>query len=302
MIVNLTPNFEPFGKSTFETKSFSFPSGFEHHINLFANSEGKEKDLNDENNIHYITCRISSSEDIMRILFATDALRRSGREKINLVIPFIPYARQDRVMDNGEPFSLKVFATLINSQNYNKVFVFDPHSDVSSALINNCEVSTNYKFVKKSLIIHEGANPNKEYYIVSPDAGAYKKIFGVCKYVGYERDIIMCNKMRDVKTGKILKTVVSKEDFEGKDVIIIDDIFDGGGTFFMLAEELKKRNCGKVILIISHGLFTKGFEFFDEPNNNIERVYTTNSIKDINCKNIVQFNIDYVDEFTHKIV
>jgi ribose-phosphate pyrophosphokinase len=290
MIINITDGFYPFGIESEAPKSFTFPSGFEHHINIV-----KSMTFNGlESEEHYLTCRIEKPEDVMRILLATDAIKRATHKdaKINLVLPFIPYARQDRVMDVGEPFSLKVFTDLINSQGYNKVFVFDPHSDVSSALIDNCKVTTNYKLVKSALIAHEGYKKN-DYYIVSPDAGAYKKIFGVCKYVGYDRDIIMCNKMRDVKTGKILKTVVSKEDFEGKDVIIIDDIFDGGGTFFMLAEELKKRNCGSVILIISHGLFSKGFDFFNDPNNIIERVYTTNSTKDIRHENVVQFKIDY---------
>jgi len=162
-------------------------------------------------------------------------------------------------------------ANIINAQNFDKVTIFDPHSEVCLALINSVECENNHEFV--DCVLKDKTN----YLIVSPDAGAYKKIFKLCQHIGYNDHIVLCNKIRNVATGQILSNTCDTDDFDGKDLYIIDDICDGGGTFVMLANELKKRNCGKIFLIVSHGIFSKGVEALD----GIDHIYTTNSFKDM---------------------
>ena len=258
-ILNLDPEFQPFGEGIKFT-SFIFPSGCEEHIKLTG---GLSYEL-------LITTRIRSSDDIMLLLMATDASKRSGASKIELFIPYFPYARQDRQMVKGEPLSLKAFADLVNSQKYSKVFIYDVHSETTLALVNNSVGIDNHDFVKEIL------NEKSNYYIVSPDAGSYKKIFSLCQHLNYTDEIIICNKIRDISNGQIKKITVSHNDLNGKDCYIIDDICDGGGTFIFLANELKKRNCGKIYLVVSHGIFTKGFEILE----GIDHIYTTNSFND----------------------
>lgn len=204
-------------------------------------------------------------------------------------IPYLPYARQDRIMVKGEPLSVKVLADLINLQGYSKVRIYDPHSEVCLALINNSEAIYNFKFVEEVL------KNKKDYLIVSPDAGAYKKIFNVCQYIGYKDDIIICNKTRNVKDGSLGNITVPVNDFKKKDLYIIDDICDGGGTFVLLAKELKKRNAGKVNLIVSHGIFSKGLKVLE----GIDHIYTTDSFMDINSMNeFGMHNERYLDKVT----
>lgn len=276
MIINLDKTFSPYGDGV-EYESFIFPSGCEAHFKL----ESKYANLDHEfSGRVLITTRIRSSDDLMTLLMATDALKRSGATDISLFIPYLPYARQDRQMVFGEPLSLKVFANLINAQGYTKVTFYDVHSAVSTALIDNSKSFTNHEFVAECL------NDKKNYLIVSPDSGAYKKIFDTCKYIEYDKDIIIGGKVRDLKTGKILETTVSHGSLSGMDCYIIDDICDGGGTFILLAEELKRRNAGNIHLIVSHGIFSKGYEL-----PGIDRIYTTNSFKDINDSRITQINL-----------
>lgn len=263
-IINLDPKFHPFGPSI-EYSSFSFPSGCEVHIKL--------PDL--ENIKTLITARIKSSDDVIKILLTNDALKRIGVKDIELFIPYLPYARQDRQMVEGEPLSLKVFADLINAQNFSKVYIYDVHSEVSLALINNCKGYNNHLFVEEIL------KDKTDYFIVSPDAGAYKKIFKLCQHLQYKGEIIMCNKLRDVSTGIIRSMTVSHEYLQGKDCYIVDDICDGGGTFTLLADILKERNAGKINLIVSHGIFSKGINAL----YNIDQIYTTNSFNDLEIKN-----------------
>lgn len=272
--LNIDKGFEPFG-SGIDFEVFDFPSGCEPHIKI--------KEINAEKAL--ITLRIRNLNQLMLLFLATDALKRSGVKEIEVFIPYLPFARQDRVMVSGEPLSVKVISDLINLQNYSKVTIYDAHSEVSLALINNAVGIDNHSFVKEVL------KDKENYLICSPDAGAYKKIFKLCQKIGYKDEIVLCNKVRDVSNGKIQNIMIANNDLQGKDLYILDDICDGGGTFTILSKELKKKNCGKVNLIVSHGIFSKGEEPLKE---NIDMVYTTDSFKDITSDYIKQVKLAQV--------
>lgn len=255
-ILNMDDGFTPFGEGEIYAKLFAFPGG-EEYVKLLNTESGCIRPFKDE--IGYInevnvTARLSSSSKVIQLIMATDAIRRMSRcnAKINLVIPYFPYARQDRVMTKGESLSAKVMADLINAQKYNSVTIFDPHSSVTPALVGNVIAINNERFVDRILRGKHG------YLLVSPDAGASKKIEAVAKAIGYSGDIVQAGKVRDVATGRITSTTIDHKDLRGKDCCIIDDICDGGATFSMLAKELKDCGAGKVCLIVSHGIFSNG--------------------------------------------
>lgn len=268
-IINLDETFMPFGRGI-DVKIFDFPSGCEPHIKIspYQIRDGIT-----------ITCRIQSTKDIILILLTVDALRRMGEKSIRLFIPYLPFARQDRVMVDGEPLSVKVMADLINSCGFEKVEIYDPHSEVALALINNCDVRDNHSFVRR--VLTDKAN----YTIVCPDAGAYKKIFKLCQALKYRGRIALCNKIRNVDTGEILSTVCDVEDFEGKDVYIVDDICSKGGTFMLLSDKLRQLNCGKINLVVSH--YENSADIAKFKNHGIDMVYKTNSMNDYSVEGYV---------------
>lgn len=278
MIINLNDNFEPYGKGMAFSK-FNFPSGCEPHIKLLENVE---------NSIIRITTRIQSMNDFMLLLLATDALRRGGAKDIRVLMPYLPFARQDRVMVSGEPLSIKVFASIMNAQSYSGVIVYDVHSEVSAALLNNFISINNHAFVSEVL------RDKSDYLIVCPDHGASKKIFSLCRHLNYFGEIIMCDKRRNVATGEILDITVSHDDLNGKDVFIVDDLCDGGGTYTAIADELKRRNVGKINLIVSHGIFSKGLSVF----GSIDHIYTTNSFCDLDIRTTFGANNE---KYLHKL-
>lgn len=194
---------------------------------------------------------LKNSDDIMALLLLTDAIKRQGNSYISLELYYCPYARQDRVCNYGESFSLKVFASLINAQEYVEVIMYDPHSDVAPALINNSVV------VSVDEIIDEvGFDLIRDIdFLVSPDAGANKKVFKVGQLL--EIPAIRADKIRDLKTGQITDTEVYCGDLTGKKVLIIDDIIDGGRTFVELAKKLKEKGA-EVELFATYGIFSKG--------------------------------------------
>lgn len=274
MILNLDPKFAPFqNQDQIRFQSFTF-SGGEPHIKIVPDFDTNRKVT--------ITHRLNSFNDLGLLCITVDALRRMDVKIIDLFIPYFPAARQDRVMIPGEPLSVKVYADIINAMQLNKVFVFDAHSEVTPALLNNCTVIPNYTFIKE-VLNRIGENVK----LISPDGGALKKIYKVSEFLGGV-EVVECSKSRDVKTGKLSGFKVYNDDLEGTDCLIVDDICDGGGTFVGLAEELKKKNAGNLYLAVSHGIFNKGFEVL----NCFDGIFTTNSFKDFEGESVQVIGLD----------
>lgn len=273
LLLNLDTNFTPLEGKALAFKSFTF-SGGEPHIKI-------EPDFDTNENIT-ITHRLNSFNHLGLLCLAVDALRRMGVTKINLFIPYFPAARQDRVMVPGEPLSVKVYADIINGLGLLKVTVFDPHSEVTPALLNNCEVITNHVFIEE-VIKRIGGNVK----LISPDGGALKKVYKLSEFLG-GIDVVECSKSRDVKTGKLSGFKVYDDNLGGADCLIVDDICDGGGTFIGLAEALKNKNAGKLYLAVSHGIFNKGFDVFGD---SLEKIFTTNSFTDFDNERVEQIKI-----------
>jgi ribose-phosphate pyrophosphokinase len=243
-----------------------------------------------------IRADITCSDDVMALLLVTDALRHMDPAvKIDLDLPYVPYARQDRVMNPGEALSIKVFCDLINAQNYNSVFIWDPHSDVTPALLKRVAVMPQEKLLMcdMDLIIGEldytkylksglrrqeaGAQAYKDrmdnIVLVSPDAGANKKIFKVAQECGFKH-VVRADKERNVETNEITRTVVYSDHIGDKDFLIVDDICDGGRTFIELAKVLRPLTNGKIILYVTHGIFSYGLGPF---KGLIDEVYCAHS-------------------------
>lgn len=297
--LNLDKAFSPvYSDHDIKFTALDFYSGFEPHVKIDPDSFVFEDDF-----ITIITSRPANGNDLIRIFLATNAIRELKKEaKIWLFLPFIPFARQDRVCVEGEPLSIKGFVSLINSQKYDRVFVYDPHSDVAPALIDNCCVINNHQFVKQvySTVRTFAQIDNSKVRLVSPDAGSYKKIFNTAKSLNYEDDIIVCDKVRDLHTGKIIQTTVNATDLTGKSALIVDDILDGGRTFIEIAKELKNLKADRVYLAVTYGIFSSGLteliKYFD-------RIFCTNLMKDVSMStHLSQYTVNLVYDKRYGLV
>lgn len=237
-----------------------------------------------EQNIHHIAFTnekyLSNELDITRLALKKDILNRKFPHlTFSLLLPYVPYGRQDRVTSINESFSLKVYATLLNSLRFNQVVIVDPHSDVTSALIENVKVILALDVIRGFTNLKDRyLGEDKETFLISPDAGSNKKVNAIGQY--FQNPVVRADKTRNIANGNLSGCIVYHDDFKGADVLIIDDICDGGGTFIMLAKELKAKNCGKVILYVTHGAFTKGTGvLFD---GGIDEIYTTDSFDQTN--------------------
>lgn len=225
-----------------------------------------------------IELAFEGNDDLFNLALLVDALRRtySTDIRIHLSMPYLPYARQDRVCSPGESLSVKVAADFINGLKLTGVKCQNIHSPVGEALLNNlmhdgldmCFVTMTSVFDCDNTVL------------VSPDAGANKRVLGIAKYCAYPH-VVRADKTRDVLTGKITGTAVYSEHVGTKDFLIVDDICDGGRTFIELAKELRKLTDGKIFLYVTHGIFSAGVDVFD---GLVDGIYVTNlmnqSVKD----------------------
>ena len=275
MILNLDKHFTPIDGPEIKFESFTF-SGGEPHIRI------ESFDISDAVTI---THRIASFNDLGLLSITVDALQRMGVQDINLILPYFPGARQDRVMVEGESLSVKVYADIINGYFLNSITIFDAHSDVTPALLDHCNAISNFDF-----IAHIIKSLPENILLISPDAGASKKIQKLARFLELT-DLLECGKTRDVKTGQLSGFHVPHKDLQNRPCLIVDDICDGGGTFIGLGEALKRKNAGPLYLAISHGIFSRGIEELVEM---YDKIFTTDSFKTIEDTRIEQIKLNQI--------
>lgn len=201
-----------------------------------------------------LEAHLMSADAVMQLLLLTDALRRGlPMVPLHLVMPYVPYARQDRVCAPGEALSAKVFCSLINAQGYASVLIADPHSDVVPALLERVSVIDASAYLAEVLAAPAFAGGVT---LVAPDAGARKRTLALAKRFGVS-DVAFADKVRDPLTGAI-SGVSFPQVPAGQPVLVVDDICDGGRTFLELAIAARRSSDVPLYLYVTHGIFSKG--------------------------------------------
>ncbi|ATX00409.1 ribose-phosphate pyrophosphokinase [Citrobacter braakii] len=212
--------------------------------------------------------------DFMLLAQLVEAVRHQTDVLVShLDLPWLPWARQDRHMVAGDSFALKVFASHLNTLKFDKVNVLDPHSDAAAAAIENLVAIGQERCLLQSATLPHLFQQNA-LMLVAPDAGALKKIDAVARAAGVEEYAIL-SKKRDVASGKLTGFSLMAGDVRGRDMLIVDDLCDAGGTFIGSAQVLREAGAHSVSLYVTHGIFSKGVEHLFA--NGIDAIYTTTS-------------------------
>jgi ribose-phosphate pyrophosphokinase len=228
-----------------------------------------------------IVLRPKSMLDLMSGLFMVDAFRWRGMPIDDLILPFVPAARQDRLNDGGDfLFTVKSVANEINARGFKNVVMLDPHSMVAPALIENSRVVNITDIMKPSETKTKASMFGGWDGVIAPDAGAAKRAFEVSQFLGVE--FYQAEKHRDVVTGK-LTGFIAPDGLNNVQhtprYLVVDDICDGGGTFNGLADVIKNGpdyGGSRIVLDlwVTHGVFSKGT---NELLTNFNRIITTDS-------------------------
>ena len=212
----------------------------------------------------------------MQLVFVMDILCHQyvGVRK-TLEIPYMPYSRQDRRCADGDSDQLQIFLDMIDGY-FEEVVTYDMHNPKS---LQEKWVSTKYTNIPQLSLIQSwpvvDARIRGVDVVVAPDKGAIEKSGNVAHHYGLP--LSFAQKVRNPENGEILKTVVADgpEVFRDKQVLICDDICDGGRTFIEIAKVLKEHGAKRVILYATHGIMSKGCQVVTEW---IDEVYIYNYI------------------------
>lgn len=227
--------------------------------------------LNHEGKNLLIEAKIVDSDGIIALLQVKDIIDHYLKDLSfqALKLSYLPYARYDRRMIDNDAFSLKVFANLINGMQFDYVYADDVHNPIAAAaLIKNLVILNDQTSLIALLKIDMGVYD----YIVSPDNGATKKAALVGDF--FKIPVIEAVKARDPETGHTsFKSInVDPKLLDGKRVLIVDDICDGGATFKNLGHVLKSLGA-KTDLFISHAILKNGLSL-----ENIDNIFFYNDI------------------------
>lgn len=189
---------------------------------------------------------------------------------VALYMPYLPHARMDRVKNPEDVFTLHTFAKAINAMDFERVYVWDAHSNVGTALINRCKDVPAKNWIEE-VITTLGS---EDLVLFFPDEGAQKRYGGM--FPEYKQAFGI--KKRNWETQKIEGyMIVGEENIKDKRVLIIDDICSYGNTFVKAAEAIHNAGAKEINLYITHcedainkgNVFTCGL---------INKVFTTGSL------------------------
>lgn len=197
--------------------------------------------------------RINSYEDLWLLSQLKDVCDHNKQE-INLIIPNLLDAQADRRFNSNESSGLKLVCKFINSLKFKSVSIFHPHNqEVVEALIDGVIILENTEFIKNVFKEIKTETFTEDTILLSSDAGGFKPLMKLADKLNWRGEVYSASKARKYNGGKSeLTQIIEKTDFEGRDILIIDDICVFGGTFVGLAKMLKERNVGKLYLAVSH--------------------------------------------------
>lgn len=220
---------------------------------------------------YLVKTRITSADELFILMQTADILNRNNVEW-SLYITYLMTMRMDRVMDDNRPFSLKIVADIIRNLGAKDIQIVEPHSDVSTTLIG----ATSIRGVWYEQAVASVENP----IICYPDKGACKRYADI--FLPHNCSTIQFEKVRDLNTGKITGLVCENiQTVRGKNVVVIDDLVDGGATAVSIVEQLRKNGADQIVFVCAHAVNEVGLQRISSA---FDHVYITDSYKAWNEK------------------
>ncbi|TFF90227.1 MAG: ribose-phosphate diphosphokinase [Promethearchaeota archaeon] len=193
---------------------------------------------------------------IFQLFMMIDAVKRIGAERIVLIIPYLAYARQDKIFRPGESQFANALLSMINTFNIDEFYVVDVHApsvleEMSCKTINIDSMRLLANYIKS-------LDP-ENIVVISPDKGAIERSKAFAKYFGESVPVEIFEKRRDVKTGDI--TMKGQLELKDRDVVIADDIIATGGTMAKAIKLAKKSGARKIYAAATHALLLQNAKF-----------------------------------------
>ena len=227
------------------------------------------------NEIHW---HYENDAELFKLICLVKTMREMYKGvRIDLFIPYLPNARQDRVKNTEDVFTLKYFCEIINSLEFDTVFVTDVHSNVGLALLDRVREIKPWDYIEKTIHkIYDNYLPDDDTLMLFyPDEGAMKRYSNALNL-----PFAFGVKRRNWETGVIegLDLMGEVDMIAGRNVLIIDDICSKGGTFYHSAKRLKEAGAENIYLYVTHCENTIYEGELLKEDSLIKHIFTTNSL------------------------
>lgn len=203
---------------------------------------------------------------LMELLIMVDALKRASARSIVAVLPYFPYARQDRKDKGRVPITAKLVADLLETAGVTRVLTMDLHTEQIQGFFS---VPVDNLYARPLFVKALKAEKLKDLVVVSPDLGSNRMSRKFAEDLGV--DIAIVDKRRVNSKQVEINAVIGS--VKGKTALLIDDICSTGGTLEKAAKICRKEGAKSVIAVISHGLFVG-----EKLPGGIDRFFVTNSV------------------------
>ena len=234
--------------------------------------------------VYIVQSTVNGSDNLIELFLMIDAAKRASAKHVNVVIPYYGYARQDRKDKPRIAVPAKLMANLLTASGASRVVSCDLHAgqiqgffDIPLDHLNGSSVFVPY--VKKLNL--------ENVIFASPDAGGTERVRDYAKY--FDCEFVICDKTRE-KANEV-KSVEVIGEVKDKDVIIVDDLIDTGGTIAMASNVIMDKGAKSVRAIITHPVLSGNAEENLENSSLIELVVTDSIPLNIRNKKIKVLSI-----------
>ena len=220
--------------------------------------------------VFLICSTFPSSDNLMELLLMIDAAKRASARHITAVIPYFGWARQDRKDKPRVPIGAKLVAKMLEAAGATRVMTMDLHADQIQGFF---EKPVDHLYASTIFLPYIQSLGLDNLTIASPDMGGSKRAYAYAKYL--QSEVVVCYKQR--KKANIIDTMELIGDVSGRNVILVDDMIDTGGTLARAADVMMERGAISVRAICTHPILSGGaYEKIE--NSSLTELIVTDSI------------------------
>jgi len=220
--------------------------------------------------VFIIGSMFGDSANIIELLLMIDAAKRASAKYVTVVVPYFGYARQDRKDRPRIAIAAKLMANLLTAAGTDRIMTCDLHAGQIQGFF---DIPVDHLYGSYIFIPYLQEIDIENLLFASPDVGGTKRVRAYASHFGAE--MVICDKYRnrpnEIGEMRVIGTVT------GKDVVLVDDIIDTGGTLSKAADIIMKEGAKSVRAICTHPILSgKAFENIE--NSALEKLVVTDTI------------------------
>ena len=187
------------------------------------------------------------TDNLFELLLMVDAARRASAKEIIAVMPYFGWARQDRKDKPRVAIGAKLIADMLHTAGVNRIMTMDLHADQIQGFFN---VPVDHLYASTLFIPYIESLKLPNLTMAAPDMGGSKRANAYAKHLKCE--IVICYKQRS--KANVVDSITAIGEMEGRDIVLLDDIIDTGGTLCKAAEMMMDRGAKSVRALCTHAV------------------------------------------------